>query len=29
MQTKFEYAVGRAGKIELVEAKAIGPEGPK
>ncbi len=27
MQTNFEYAVGRAGTIELLKAKELGPEG--
>src|SRR5262249_34381144 len=26
-QTKFEYAVGRAEKVELLKAREIGPEG--
>jgi isoaspartyl peptidase/L-asparaginase-like protein (Ntn-hydrolase superfamily) len=26
-RAKFQYAVGRAGKVELLTAKAIGPEG--
>jgi len=26
---KFEYAVAKGGNIELLQAKAIGPEGPK